>query len=99
MDDDLRRADAAVVRAKAEVTRAKDEQHRAESTYDIAHLSYQRLFAVSEKKPGLVAQQEIDEAHSKDLVAEAQAVGVALGVGEPKQLPLTGTHCGERRAK
>ena len=72
MDDDLRRADAAVVRARAEVTRAKDEQHRAESTYDIAHLSYQRLFAVSEKKPGLVAQQEIDEARSKDLVAEAQ---------------------------
>src|ERR1035438_8895888 len=36
MDDDLRRADAAVVRAKAEVTRAKDEQPRAESTYDNA---------------------------------------------------------------
>ena len=72
MDDDLRRADAAVVRARAEVTRAQDEQHRAESSYDIAHLSYQRLFAVSEKKPGLVAQQEIDEARSRELVAEAQ---------------------------
>ena len=84
MDDDLRRADAAVVRAKAEVTRAKDEQHRAESTYDIAHLSYQRLFAVSEKKPGLVAQQEIDEAHSKDLVAEAQVAAAksALAVAQ-----------------
>ena len=72
MDDDLRRADAAVVRARAEVTRAQDEQRRAESAHDIAHLSFQRLFAVSEKKPGLVAQQEIDEAQSKDLVAEAQ---------------------------
>src|SRR5260370_14005879 len=72
MDDDLRRADAAVVRARAEVTRAQDEQHRAESAYDIAHLSYQRLFAVSEKKPGLVAQQEIDEARSRELVAGAQ---------------------------
>ena len=72
MDDDLRRADAAVVRARAEVTRAQDEQHRAESSYDIAHLSYQRLFAVSEKKPGLVAQQEIDEARSRELVAGAQ---------------------------
>ena len=72
MDDDLRRADAAVVRARAEVTRAQDEQRRAESAYNIAHLSFQRLFAVSEKKPGLVAQQEIDEAQSRDLVAEAQ---------------------------
>ena len=72
MDDDLRRADAAVVRARAEVTRAQDEQRRAESAYNIAHLSFQRIFAVSEKKPGLVAQQDIDEAKSRDLVADAQ---------------------------
>jgi RND family efflux transporter MFP subunit len=72
MADDLRRADAAVVRARAEVTRAEDEQRRAESVHSIAHLSFQRLFTVAEKKPGLVAQQEIDEAQSKDLVTEAQ---------------------------
>jgi RND family efflux transporter MFP subunit len=84
MDDDLRRADAAVVRARAEVTRAQDEQRRAESGYEIAHLSFQRLFAVSEKKPGLVAQQEIDEARSKDLVAEAQVAAAksALAVAQ-----------------
>ena len=72
MADDLRRADAAVVRARAEVTRAEDEQRRAESVHSIAHLSFQRLSTVAEKKPGLVAQQEIDEAQSKDLVTEAQ---------------------------
>jgi RND family efflux transporter MFP subunit len=72
MADDLRRADAAVVRARAEVTRAGDEQRRAESVHSIAHLSFQRLSTVAEKKPGLVAQQEIDEAQSKDLVTEAQ---------------------------
>ena len=72
MGDDLRKADAAVVRAKAEVTRAQDEQRRAESVHSLAHLSFQRLSTVAEKKPGLVAQQEIDEAQSRDLVAEAQ---------------------------
>ena len=72
MADDLRRADAAVVRARAEVTRAEDEQRRAESVHSIAHLSFQRLSTVAEKKPGLVAQQEIDEAQSKDLITEAQ---------------------------
>jgi RND family efflux transporter MFP subunit len=72
MDDDLKRADAATVRARAEVTRARDEEQRAESAHDMVHLSYQRISAVSQKKPGLVAQQEIDEAHSRDLVAEAQ---------------------------
>jgi RND family efflux transporter MFP subunit len=84
MDDDLKRADAAVVRAKAEVKRAQDEQVRAESAYDIAHLSYQRLFAVSEKKPGLVAQQEIDEARSRELVAGAQVAAAksALAVAQ-----------------
>jgi RND family efflux transporter MFP subunit len=72
MADDLKRADAAVIRAKAEVTRAMDEQRRAESAHSIAHLSFQRLSAVAEKKPGLIAQQEIDEAQSKDMVTEAQ---------------------------
>jgi RND family efflux transporter MFP subunit len=72
MADDLKRADAAVVRARAEVTRANDELQRAESAHTIAHLSFQRLSKVAEKKPGLIAQQEIDEAQSKDLVTEAQ---------------------------
>src|SRR5476649_2376151 len=72
MADDLRRADASVKRSQAEVQRADDELQRAKSAHDIAHLSYSRLFAVSEKKPGLIAQQDIDDAQSKDLVAEAQ---------------------------
>ena len=73
MADDLRRADAAVERARAEVARAQDELARARiRRISIAHLSFQRLSAVAQKKPGLIAQQEIDEAQSRDLVAEAQ---------------------------
>jgi len=72
MGDDLKRADASTVRARAEVARAKDELQRAESAHQMAHLSYERLAAVMKKKPGLIAQQEIDEAQSKDLVSEAQ---------------------------
>jgi RND family efflux transporter MFP subunit len=72
MNDDLNRASAAVERSNADVTHANDEVRRAESAYAIAHLSFQRLSAVAEKRPGLVAQQEIDVAQSKDLEAEAQ---------------------------
>jgi RND family efflux transporter MFP subunit len=72
MADDLARAKAAVDRSTAEVARAQDEIKRAESSHEIAHLSYERLAEVSRKRPGLVAQQEIDDAHSKDLGAEAQ---------------------------
>jgi RND family efflux transporter MFP subunit len=72
MADDLARAKATLERSHAEVSRAKDELQRAQSVRDIAHLSYTRLANVSQSKPGLVAQQEIDDAQSKDQVAEAQ---------------------------
>jgi RND family efflux transporter MFP subunit len=40
----------------------------------------QRLAAVVEKRPGLIAQQEIDDARSKDLVAEAQIASAKSGL-------------------
>src|SRR5579872_1217870 len=72
MADDLRRARATLDRSQADVGRSKDELQRAESAHQIAHLSYTRLSAVASTQPGLVAQQEIDDAHGKDLVSEAQ---------------------------
>jgi len=75
MADDRARAQAGVDRSQAEVERAKDQIQQAQSAHDVAHLSYTRLAEVSKQKPGLVAQQEIDDAHSKDLVTEAQLSG------------------------
>jgi RND family efflux transporter MFP subunit len=72
MADDLRKSQAGVRHSQSEVKRAEDEIARAKSAHDIAHLSYNRLFQASQKRPGLIAQQEIDDAQSKDLVAEAQ---------------------------
>lgn len=69
MDDDIHRGKAAIDRANAEVRRADDELRRAQSTYDLAHVWFTRLSSV---KKGLVAQQEIDDAHSKELIADAQ---------------------------
>src|SRR5258706_6669092 len=80
MADDLARARAAVERSSAEVARARDDIQRAESAHNIAHLSYERLAGVSKQRPGLVAQQEIDDAHSKDLVAEAQVAAAKSSV-------------------
>ncbi len=75
MADDRARAQAAIDRSQAEVARAKDQIQQAQSAHDIAHLTYTRLSDVSKQKPGLIAQQEIDDAHGKDLVAEAQVSG------------------------
>jgi RND family efflux transporter MFP subunit len=75
MADDRARAQAGVGRSQAEVARANDQLQQAQSAHEIAHLSYTRLAEVSKQKPGLVAQQEIDDARGKDLVAEAQVSG------------------------
>ncbi|HEY3439269.1 MAG TPA: efflux RND transporter periplasmic adaptor subunit [Paludibaculum sp.] len=72
MKDDLTRAAAAIQRNRAELVRAQDEIRRAESAYNMAHLTYTRLAAVEKSRPGLVAQQEIDDAQSRELMAGAQ---------------------------
>jgi len=72
MADDLARGKAALKASEAEATRARDELRRAQSVHDLAHLSYTRLSEVAARRPGLIAQQEIDDAKSKDLTTEAQ---------------------------
>jgi RND family efflux transporter MFP subunit len=72
MNDDLAKAAAAVQRCDAEVSRAQGDLERTRAAHEIAHLSYQRLEGVSNTRPGLVAQQEIDDVRSKDLATEAQ---------------------------
>jgi RND family efflux transporter MFP subunit len=72
MEDDLTRAAASIDQAQAEITTASDELRRAEAAHEMVHLSYSRIADVLKREPGLVPQQEVDEAHSRDLVAEAQ---------------------------
>lgn len=83
--DDLHRATASVDRANADVTHAQDELARAQSAHQIAHLSYERLAGVAEKRPGLVAQQEIDEAQSRDLGTEAQVSAARSALASAKE--------------
>ena len=84
MEDDLTRAAASIDQAQAEIVTAGDELHRAEAAHEMAHLSYSRIADVLKREPGLVPQQEVDEAHSRDLVAEAQvsAAGSNLKTAE-----------------
>src|SRR5579872_5116808 len=72
MADDRRKAQASLQQSQAQVRRSKDELRRARAAQQMTALYYNRLVKVNEQKPGLVAQQEIDDAHTKDLVAEAQ---------------------------
>jgi RND family efflux transporter MFP subunit len=85
MDDDLRRANASVERSQANVKQSQDELTRAKSAYDVAQQYYQRLADVSKQRPGLVAQQEIDDAQGKALVAQAQVAAANSAVQSAQQ--------------
>jgi RND family efflux transporter MFP subunit len=85
MADDQARAQSVLSRSRAEVDRARDELQRAEQSHSIAHLSYTRLANVAKQKAGLIAQQEIDDAQSKDLVAEAQVSAAKSSLSAAEQ--------------
>jgi RND family efflux transporter MFP subunit len=69
---ELAGADAAMRRTKEEIRRAQGDVERAKSGHDAAHAMSQRLTQASQEREGIVAQQEVDDAHAKDLEAEAQ---------------------------
>lgn len=64
-----------VARSGDEIVRAQHEVKRAQSTHSALHADYQRLLDTSRAQPGLVAQQELDDAQSKDLASEAEVDG------------------------
>ena len=72
LQDEMTRAQARIDQAEEEVTGFRDDIRRSESAHEIAHLSYERMSGVVKDRPGLLPQQEIDDAHSRDLEAEAQ---------------------------
>jgi RND family efflux transporter MFP subunit len=59
-------------RAKDDLLRAQHEIKRAEAVHSALHADYQRLLETSKAQPGLIAQQELDDAESKDLSSESQ---------------------------
>jgi RND family efflux transporter MFP subunit len=66
---------AAIASAAERVTHAQHELERLEAQHQVVHLQSDRLSGVEKTRPGLVAQQEIDDAKGKDLALEAQVEG------------------------
>lgn len=63
---------ADIKNATNEVTRSQHELARYQALYKALHLEYTRLNGVFESQPGIVAQQEVDDAQGKDLAASSQ---------------------------
>ncbi len=65
-------AQAAVTRDRDEVRRTQNDVSRAEAVHSALHAEYARLAQAAATRPGLIAQQELDDAQAKDLSSEAQ---------------------------
>jgi len=68
----LQEDQAGIKNAMNQVTRADHELSRYKAQYNALHLQYTRLNDVSQTQPGIVAQQEVDDAQGKDLAASSQ---------------------------
>jgi len=58
--------------SKEQITQAQHEINRAEAEHSALHAASDRLKQAAEGRPGLIAQQELDDAQAKDLSSEAQ---------------------------
>jgi RND family efflux transporter MFP subunit len=68
----LQQDDATIKNASDQVTHARHEEERSEAQHNVLHLQYERLNGVAKAKPGMVAQQEVDDSQGKDLASESQ---------------------------
>jgi len=72
----VKQDDAAIRTATEQITYAQNLVSRAEAQHKVQQLQSDRLSEVSAKKPGLVAQQEVDDSQGRAL-ASASAVDAA----------------------
>jgi multidrug resistance efflux pump len=78
---------AAIKAQQDQIDRTRSDVERAQAQYTMVHLQYQRLSGVAKSEPGMVAQQEVDDAQGKDLAA-ASLVASAQGANQAAQSQL-----------
>jgi len=81
LEAQIQQDEAAIKAREHEVATAQNQVARAMAQRDVLHLEYTRLEGVTKTRPGLVAQQEVDDAESKDLAAQSN-VDAAQGTME-----------------
>src|SRR5271168_1053155 len=82
---ELSGAEASVRRWQEEIRRAQSDVERAQSAFTAAHSAYTRLNQAAETRPGLVAQQELDDSQAKGLEAQAQVESAKAAFSSAQQ--------------
>src|ERR1022692_4306499 len=81
----LQAASAGVRHSQDEITHAQNEVSRAEAEYAALHAAATRLRQASEARPGLIAEQELDDATAKDRSTEAQVESAKSALSASRQ--------------
>jgi RND family efflux transporter MFP subunit len=82
-------AEAGIRHSQEEITLAKSQVTRAEADHNAVHMAAERLKQAAAARPGMIAQQEIDDAEAKDAAAEAQvAVAKATVAAQQQQMDV-----------
>jgi RND family efflux transporter MFP subunit len=68
----LKEDDADIKNAAAQIPHAQEALNRVEAQQKVYQLQYDRLNSVAQSKPGLVAQQEVDDSQGRALASAAQ---------------------------
>ena len=63
---------AEIRHSQSEITRAQNEVTLAQANHAALHAAYTRLSEASKSRPGLIAEQELDDARAKDQDGEAK---------------------------
>jgi len=85
LDAQLKGTVAEVGHSKDEITRAQHELLRSQAEHAALHADYARLKQAAAAQPGLIAEQELDDAQSKDLSSEAQVDAAKAALAAAKQ--------------
>jgi len=75
---------AAMRRSEDAIRRSEQDLQRAESAHTAAHAAYTRLKQASQARPGLIAEQELDDSLAHDQEAEAQVGSARAALSEAK---------------
>lgn len=68
----LQQDQAAIKSMQDEAGNAAKQLNRVEAQHKVLHLEFERINSVAQSRPGLVAQQEVDDVEGRDLASEAQ---------------------------
>jgi RND family efflux transporter MFP subunit len=89
---------AQIQHSESEIARAKSEVVYAQADYVAVHAAYTRLAEAAKRRPGLIAEQELDDARAKDQDAEAK-INVAKSALEATEGQLSVSKADNQRVQ